>query len=199
LTLQQITEQITQLQQEVDLIRSFERAGDLNLILETTLSADVASVTFSSISGDFRTLVFINQIRTDAVAELDSVLMRFNGDSGSNYDSLLFALVGDNTTAVATNRASTSILAANIEAANSRASNLGNLIIFIPNYIKTDREKQSTSISGRLGDASADADINFYVATGRWRDTSAITSVVFLPNTGSNLVTNSVFALYGIL
>lgn len=198
MTLQQITEQITQLQQELDLIRSFERAGDLNLISETVLSASVASVTFSSIPNDFRSLLLILQGRSDAALETDPASMRFNGDTGSNYDRLTSNFITSGITHSASRAASSIIAIARFEAASSRASVFAPVFILIPNYTLTTREKTAFGFSSSVGDLSADADLIQSFSNGLWRDTSAITSITFIPVTGTNFVADSIFALYGI-
>jgi hypothetical protein len=198
LTLQQIADQITLLQRELDLVRSFERAGDLNLISETVLSATAASVTFSSIPGTFRNLLLVLQVRTDRVAENDAWLMRFNSDSGSNYDYNTAQVNNDAITGI-TLRAQTFLAGGNCEAANSRASSFYPSVITIPGYENTNSEKWALIQDGAFGDVSADSDMFSSWRHGRWRNTDAVTSIAFLPNIGPNFVANSIFTLYGIL
>lgn len=167
-------------------------------ISQVTLAGSVASVTFSSIPGNFRTLVLGAQARTDRVSIDDSVLWRANGDSGSNYDRVFVAGLGNNTRTSGGNVATTAGLASQAEAANSRASNFGNGLCFFQGYALTDREKQSVAIASKLGDRTL-ANMSWLGLGSGWRDNSAITSLTLIPETGPNFVSGSVFALYGIL
>jgi len=192
----ELVKQIADLQKKVDGLIKPEVPLGLSLITETVLSASATSVTFSSIPQGFRNLMLICHARSDAVAELDVMRLRFNGDTGNNYD--LSALQGNSATASAgVIRATNNIRIASTEAANSRASSFSPLFALIPSYTLL-AEKMAIGLSIAYGDVSADADMFTDYRAGRWRNTSAIVTVNLSPLNGTNFVSGSRFQIYGI-
>lgn len=192
-----LVKEIALLQKQVDGLIKPEVPLGMSLISETVFAASAVSVTFSSIPQGFRYLVLLFAARTDRVAEVDTALLRFNGDSSASYGSQ--SLVGNSATASATAaRGATSISVATTEAASSRASTNGPGIIFIFDYARA-FEKRVISMSGAFGDMSADADLFLVVRNGYWQNTIAITSLALLPSLGTNFVTGSRFSLYGVM
>lgn len=171
--------------------------GGPALIAETILTGSATTVTFSGIPQIFRHLMLTCQARTDVAAEADGVMLRFNGDTGANYDRQ--SLTGNAVTASALgSRAQISIQAGSVDAANSRAGNFSPVSVQILGYTRTDNEKWILSQSGVFGNVSADADLFVQVFAGRWRNTTAISSLTLLPLTGPNFVSGSRFGLYGV-
>lgn len=171
---------------------------EFSQIAQTTLTGSAASVTLSSIPDHFRSLLFFVQLRTDRSAERDQVYVRLNADSGNNYDSSRsYFRAGATVTSVS--RGSSSMRLMFCEAANARGNNFSPGYLFAPGYSKADREKwMCSTISASFGDVSADADLYTQFAVGRWRNTSAVTSVTFFPAVGPNLVAGCIFQLYGL-
>ncbi len=190
---------VTQIERRLDGLVKPEVHLGMSLISETVLSADAASVTFSSIPDDFKSLLLILQGRTNAALETDPASMRFNGDTGNNYDRLTSNFITSGITHTVSRAASSIVAIARFEAANSRASIFAPAFILIPNYTLTTREKTALGFSASAGDLSVDADLIQSFSNGLWRDTSVITSITFIPVTGTNFVSDSAFALYGIL
>lgn len=183
----------------VNLLRPFFTPG-LRPIAETVLTAPAASVTFSSIPGNYRALVLLAQARTDAVLESDNVNWQANGDAGGNYDYAYGRFVGDNTQSSGAFIGSWFGHASRAEAVNSRANNFAPGMCWWLGYALADREKQSfTPATPAFGDVSAVSDMDIRVLSGRWRSTAAITSLTFIPQVGPNFVAGSRFALYGVL
>jgi hypothetical protein len=187
--------------QTVDILRPDFIQGWIP-ILQSTLTGSAASVTFD-ISGSnmqkFRVLAFELECRTDRVAEVDGVMMRFNADAGANYDWIRLSAAAAVASA-ATNRAQNEIVIGQCEGANSRASCYSSLIGYIDSYALADRDTfVNHIISGAFGDRSADADINVQLRRGAWRNTAAVTGITWLPEVGANFVTNSLFRLWGIV
>lgn len=188
---------ITRLQRQVDLLIKPEVPLGMSLMARTVLAASATSVSFSSIPQGFRHLQLLIQARTDAVAEVDNALLRINGDTGTNYDSERIAADGT-AIAAATTRATATSLVCLTEAANSRADNFSGGFILIFGYSAA-RDKHVLSLSASYGDVSADTDLHLAVRGLRWRDTSVITDLALVPNTGANFVSGSHFALYGVM
>lgn len=194
---EELYRRITALEQWQEGFKFPEFPLGLALISEQILTSTAASVTFSGVVQTYRHLLLICQARTDRSAESDGLLLRFNADSGANYDRQGFA--ANNTTLTGgVNRAATSIQVGSVEAANARASNFSPVEIKIFGYARTDAEKPLFSQSVYFGDVSADTDLLMLWGGSRWRNTAAITSITLLPTVGPNFVSGSHFQLYGI-
>jgi hypothetical protein len=188
----------SQLQQRVDGLVKPEFALGLSLISETILTGSVASVTFASIPQTFRTLRLFLQLRSDQAVEAESVILRFNADSGNNYDWIQHYYNTGTGSAGSVTRATSSIALGLCEAANSRASNFSPINLLVSGYATAGEKWVSNSLSAVFGDVSADADMYTIQIFGRWRSTAAITSVTILPATGPNFVSGSILQLYGV-
>lgn len=167
-------------------------------ISETVLSASAASVTFSNIPQDFRHLMIAASCRVDTAAERDNIAVRFNGDSGANYDTQSIFGTSATPTASAT-RGAASLPVGSAEAANSRGNAFGPNWIWIFQYSAAGIEKQTISFFSTFGNLSTDADLFAIFRAGNWRNLNVITSITILPSTGPNFVSGSRFQLYGIL
>ena len=148
------------------------------LIETTTLSSSASSVTFSSITQDYRDLVLVvdkpsGDIRTS---------LRFNSDTSSSYD--LVSAQGDGSSTASYKSTQTYIWAPLFNSGGDVRS----LVIFnIMDYSQTDRHK---AVLSRYGAASSRVAMD----AGRWANTSAITSIQVLPT----LPAGSILSLYGI-
>jgi len=167
-------------------------------ITQTTLSGSQASITFSSISSDYRTLILIYHLRTDYVQGIDYAHIRFNGDTGTNYDWLRATFsIGGLTPAVS--RGASRIVCLATEGAGSTASTFGPGIVWIPGYKATDRYKRVITLSGAFGPVSVNTDLYADLGVGSWRSTSAVTSLTLRPRSGTNFVSGSTVELYGVV
>jgi len=151
-------------------------------ISTTTLGSAQASFSFTSIPGTYTDLVAV------VVAETGGNLkIEFNSDTGSNYSNTV--LYGTGSSALsARNTNSTGLLF------GTTAQVLGNgvNIYYFMNYSNTTTNKTVLSRGNDVDNSLVRADV------GLWRNTSAITSIRFISNLGSNLAAGSAFTLYGI-
>lgn len=163
-------------------------------IANQVLGSNAATVTFSSIPGTSNHLRFLANIRSTAVQNSDQVAVRFNGDTGTNYDYQFAEGAGSSAVAGLVNAASsiggTSIAVA---AANDAAGAFSPIVIDIPGYASTTWNKDLTMVAG-LANATTAA---VFTVLGHWRNTAAVTSFTFLLNAGS-FITGSAFYLYGL-
>jgi len=153
-------------------------------IATQTLGSATATVTFSSISGSYTDLVFINTIGLTAG---DDLFIRFNGDTGTNYSSTRIA--GDGTSAASGRTVNYTGIQPRTPA-NQASTVTTNWICNVQNYSNTTTYKTTLDRYGYAAGFST-ADV------GLWRNTAAITSVSFI-SPGSTFVTGSTFTLYGI-
>jgi hypothetical protein len=165
------------------------------LISEQTPSG-TGTVTFSSIAATYRDLRIVVRGRGSVVATATNVRLRFNSDSGANYDWEIGEHNGTST-AVAQNFAQTSLHIGYLAGSTATANAADVCEARIYDYRGTTFQKaiisnaaaKTTTASGGLFRT------NF---SGFWRSTSAITDVEVTLASG-NFSAGSVVSLYGIL
>jgi hypothetical protein len=153
-------------------------------LANTTLGSNTATVTFSSISQAYQDLYLV------VVGKASSGFsqgIRFNGDTGSNYNVLRFT--GDGATVV-------SGVAANqtrglFSAFTFNSSINSAAFIHILDYTRTDKHKTT------LSDAHSNPDTEIGLICNRWANTAAITTVALVNDSGT-YQTGTTFALYGV-
>jgi hypothetical protein len=168
-------------------------------IATTTLNVSAASITFSSIPQDYTHL----QIRaigryTAGGTGSEANNMQFNGDTTfTNYRNHL--LYGDGGgTAAATNDQSSTYAGVSFNDfwRGGEASGIFATIIYdILDYTNTNKNKVVRSLNGFEKNASGG---NVRFNSGVWLNTSAITSIRFIPANGLSYAQYTNFALYGI-
>ena len=154
-------------------------------IARTVLSSAAASVTFSSISGSYTDLVLITNVKT-ITADNNSIALRFNDDTGSNYS---YTIIYGNGSTVTTGRES--------NVTNAQVGRISNAVwcpsvTFINNYSNTTTCK---NVLSRIN--SSDEIVGAFI--NLWRSTSAVTKITLTSNAGGDFAIDSTFTLYGIL
>lgn len=153
-------------------------------IATTTLGSSQSSVTFNSLSG-YTDLVLVAQ--TGAATGDYQLLMRFNSDTGTNYNWSQYWGPSGGTSQSSENATNQTYLDL-----QSASSTIGHIVIaHIMNYSNTTTNKPVIS---RAFDANNN---RTYTSAMLWRSTSAITSILVYPSAG-NLATGSVLTIYGI-
>lgn len=156
-------------------------------IASTTTSSSASTLTFSSISGIYTDLVVV--VNYDSVtAGNQSLNMRFNGDTATNYSYTILRGSGSAAQSANSGGADNRIYCGT--ASTSTTNIASNAIIHIQNYSNT-----STYKTALIRQNSPD----YYLMAnvGLWRSTSAITSITFY-QTAYNWRDGSTFSLYGI-
>ncbi len=157
-------------------------AGAYTLLSTTTLSG--SSTTISSIDGTYKDLfIWLQAFQPAANASLD---MRINNDTGSNY----FALSPNG--GQSTSSTSTTYRFA-LDCASDRQT-WNNEYILLPNYSQTTTRKAIQSWGFHANQNAGFAGSNMYL--GMWANTSAITSITFLP-AGTTWTGGTVY-VYGV-
>jgi len=156
-----------------------------------TLGSAASTITFSSIPATYRDLVLVMAERntTDDVG----FVMRFNGDSGSNYNYVLAR--GGDIGGVVSNQASsqTQMFVGGWSFGNG-TSFPAPITIDIMDYSATDKHK---TVLDRFQTRRNDGSGETGMMAGRWASTSAITTILLYP-TSSIFAANTTVALYGI-
>jgi len=165
------------------------------LIQRVVLGGATGTVTFNNIPQVFNNLRVICYGRTSAVATLQSWGLRFNSDTGNNYDYQEIAVVNTSVSG-ALSSGTTSLRTGILPGANIPANFVGQTTIDIQNYTNTTFYKSASSISCSFGTSAGDCATK--TSTGMWRSTNAITSVIIYPWDGGNFITGTTVYCYGV-
>jgi len=164
--------------------------GALVLISRQILTADATSIDFPSIPADYEDLVLVLQGRGTAPATEFRPLIRFNNDSGANYDYSRWNRWGNVTLA-----SQTSAEISSLPGANASANKASDFTLEIINYKRTTFFKSAHATSSFSQDAAA-AGQSPTAAAISWRSTAAINKITLLPSSGAFAV-GTVISLYG--
>jgi hypothetical protein len=149
-----------------------------------TLTGSDSDVTFSSIPGTYRDLVFVMSAATSA---LSNNRLRFNGDAGNNY-SYVYML---GPLQSGTGNLDTTGILIDWDAYTTTTLGQTNHITQIFDYSATNKHK---TVLSRANRANATVDT---LAT-RWANNNAITTISLTSRGGASFSTGSVISLYGI-
>lgn len=157
-------------------------------ISSTTISSAINTITFSSIPSTYTDLVISASVRKGGESG-EAMFVTFNGDNGSNYSYTWFGGTGSTTYAAR----STSDVRIQLYPQTIASSTFGVTNINIPNYLNTAIHKIIIARNGV-------ANLTNTALVGRWRSTSAITSITLTPDfyLSPNFEIGCTFTLYGI-
>ena len=168
--------------------------GDFESIASTTLGSS-NTIEFTSIPQTFTHLQLRGILRGGVAATgFHQAYVQLNLDTGNNYST--HYLSGDGSSGSSSNTVSSNyITVAAIPGTNNTASVFSSMVLDILDYTNTNKFKTTRAISG--GDGNGSGNVGLF--SGAFLSTSAITSIKLLPNTSTNFVQYSSFALYGVL
>jgi hypothetical protein len=148
-------------------------------LANVTLDSAASSVSFSSISGSYRDLIYVISGQLSS-ASATNILLRFNGDSTVNYQRAFALGTGSSfSSGVGTESGIYSWVATNAQ---------GMAIGHIMDYSQTGALKVVLTRQNNASDVMMQGQ--------RWISTSAINSMTF--STTNNFAAGTSFALYGI-
>lgn len=151
------------------------------------LGSGQASVSFSNIPQDFSDLYILLSARTNRSLEGDGFYLRFNNIS-SGYSQR--RLIGNGSSPSSDSQTGVFFTTA----ANATGNTFGNSSIYVPNYAGNTFKSYSNDGVSENNATTSFSGIN----AGLWSNTAAISSIVIVPEGGTEFVTNSSFSLYGI-
>lgn len=164
-----------------------------SIATQTVGSGGSTSITFSSIPSTYKHLQIRALIKTSNSGAPYAFQIRYNGDTGSNYTyHRLFGGGGGALTSVATTGATQASLA--YIPASGETNIFANCIADILDYTDTSKNKVHRALGGY--DANGSGYGTFF--SGVWLNTSAITSITVISESGSTMAQYSSIALYGI-
>jgi len=158
-----------------------------------TATPNNSSVAFSNIPQDYKHLQLRIFARTSGAGDFDTMVLRFNGDTNSNY--MMHWIFGDGTSASYGNStpSTTYIQIRDISASGSLANSFGAFIVDIYDYASVLKIKTVRTMGGY--DTNSTGKIN--LQTGTWNSTTPISSIT-LAGGNAAFIANSHVALYGI-
>lgn len=170
-------------------------AGTMVRLSDTTLGADTASFDITPISGSYIALKLSVYARGDTAAAATTLALRFNNDSGANYDHQYVLGSAASATAAETFAATSASFGA-IPANTAGANLFGEAEVWVPHYAGAVNNKTFVSnFAHKSGTASGNLQSGQYA--GFWRSNAAISRITILPGAG-NFKTGSRCTLYGL-
>jgi hypothetical protein len=162
----------------------------MQLIAKQTVgSAGAASVTFSSIPQTYTDLQIVATVRTNRSGQTDDdVIIKPNNSTSSATSRLL---LGDGSSAAS--YTGTQIYMA-AKGATATANTFSNCEVYVPNYAGSTFKSFSADLTAENNTTGT----NMQLSAQLWSDTSAITSLVFVPAYGTAFSEFTEFTLYGI-
>ena len=169
--------------------------GAFESITTTVVSTPVASVTFSSIPQTYKHLQIRIFGRTTRVSTDATISIQLNSDSGSTWSTHQMSGNGTVTSSSGGGSRTYDYTGACLGAGSSASANIfGAGITDILDYANTNKYKTIRTLSGADFNGSG----NIGLLSGNWRNTDAITTILFTDSSFNNLATNTSIALYGI-
>ena len=167
--------------------------GDFVQIASATVTSGGTSIiTFSGIPQTFTHLQIRGIGRGTTNNPALGIVVRFNGDTGSNYS--YHALAGDGATATAIAAASATFMDLfENPSSTSTANAFSGGVCDVLDYSATTKYKTARSLNGYDRNGTGDV----FLWSGSWRNTAAITQIDLIPY-AALIAEFSSFALYGV-
>ena len=167
----------------------------MTLISSQTLGGTTASVTFSSIPSTYNDLKLVVSARGDAAASNQTVYLKLNGDTATNY-SWTYLLAQSTTPQSGRGTSQTVDSNGGMDAASQTASTFGAWELYFPNYNSTG-SKPYLGILVAENNATTSSTWLVGATASLYRGSSGISSITLTPLSG-NFVQFSDFYLYGV-
>lgn len=165
-------------------------------IYDSTLGVAAASIDVSGIVASYAHLLISFYGRSDQATTIVGTLMRFNGDSGANYD-YQFVQGQAAATAAAETFAATAVQVGNLPANSAGANLFGANEIFIPHYAGSSNNKQVITVgSSKIGTATTN--LNSVIFGGGWRSTAAINRITIFAGGSGNLMAGTRLTIHAL-
>ena len=152
-----------------------------------TLGSASSTVTFSSISGNYRDLIVVFSGSTTSNGAGASY--RLNGDTGNNYGSVRALGISSPISSAYSGGGNLPFLSSN----EGLGTAISNVILQIMDYSATDKHKTVLNRNNNNNSLGTHTEMS----AGRWFSTSAVTSITISSNI--NFAIGSSFALYGVI
>jgi hypothetical protein len=167
-------------------------SGSYESIATVTASGGESSLSFTSIPSTYQHLQIRGIARTSTNNYYTAFFMQFNSDTASNYNWHYVA--GYNSITEAYGQSDNKMQLVGASGNPSTSNGFGATVIDILDYANTSKYKTTRGLTGYDNNASAQGYVE--LASGLWRSTSAVSSILLKPNV--TFAAGTTFALYGI-
>jgi len=170
----------------------------MTLISTVTVgSGGAASIDLASIPQTFTDLCIVYSLRSAITGTAaDNIKIQFNNSTtGYTYRLLYGTGGGTGSYSQAGSGTPTDGIAAYASSSDNTSNTFGSISVYIPNYSGSTYKSVSLDAVTETNGSTAFQNIT----AGLWSNTSAITSVKVLSNTGQNMVQYSTASIYGVL
>ena len=162
-------------------------------------SGGASQIVFNSIPQTYTDLYIICSSRSTYGAVTDSFTVRFNGDTGTNYDYRGMRL-GNGSAAISYNKTTYGVdnnfyMIDTLTGATNTSNTFSNVIIHIPNYTSSNQKSLLMEGASEGDSTTTDRSVRGQFS-GKWNNTAAITAVRLAPFNG-NFTQYSTATLYG--
>lgn len=161
-------------------------------IASTTVETPQATISFSNIPQGYTDLILVVSARSSTDTVSTYGLLRFNSDSGANYNRR--TLLSNGSAASSSTSTSATSLIVWDNASDATASTFANAQVYIPNYTSSNQKSVSNDSVSENNATAAYA----VLYAGLWTGTAAITSIS-ITEALATFTANSTFTLYGVL
>lgn len=169
-------------------------AGGIKKLHDTTLSVDATSVDITSIPATFAHLRLVIYARSDVGATFTNLYVRFNGDTGANYD--YETLTANAASVAAAEGIGQTVCQVGYMPANTAVANsFGACEVVIPAYTNASGHRSLTATS-HVRHTNASGGVRLDTSVGDWRG-AAINQITVLGPSG-NLKAGTRVTLYGM-
>ena len=144
----------------------------------------IGSWNIPNITNSFKHLKIVLQARGSTAAAEVPVIIRFNNDSGTNYDGQRFLFYGTSTATQQIAFATTGAPLCNIPGSTATAGMASNHEFMISNYSKSTFNKYIIGMGTQFQGVTS-SDMRAEIHAGGWRNTSEINRITILPETGN--------------
>jgi hypothetical protein len=159
----------------------------------TVGSGGVSSVSFTSIPATFTDLQIVLSARSNRASVTDGLGYYYNSDTTSaRYTAKQLTGTGSTTQSTSYNPSNDENMY--VTGNNATASVFGSTALYIPNYATSN---QKTSSVDSVGENNATPSFG-NIGAALYNQTTAITSITFIPVSGTLIMEYSTFTLYGI-
>lgn len=166
-------------------------------LLSTTTLASPGTIDVQNISQSYNDLRLVLVCRGTVAAAVETLGLRFNNDSGSNYQYQ--QLAGQGAAASAVGNTTQDHIVIGASAGNTSTANYySQTVIDILAYVAANVTRQCVSYNYYTQGSGAATQGRFDHG-GTWQSTSAINRVTIYGVTTANLATGSFLRIYGIL
>jgi hypothetical protein len=164
-------------------------------LIQTITLASAGTIYFTSIPQTFNHLKLIGAVRSSRASTNDAFALRFNNDSGANYNNV-YANIKTTGLSMFMPGATTAMSTILVDAANSNSNHLTPIDILIP-YYSTARRRVFHGMGFAFGNYNTDTTI-LQLRGSNYAIDSVITSLMCMLETGS-LIAGSTLSLYGLM